>query len=225
MARAMGPEGRLVSVEFLEANAAIARRDHRARRRRRPRDGRHRHARRRRRDDRRRSKSEHGFGPGSLDLVFFDHDKDAYLPDLEAILERGWLHAGSVVVADNIKLPGAPEYRAYMTEREGRDWRTTEHDAHVEYQSLLKDMVLESEYLGAVEDRHGVADLRGDVDRGAVGADRDARRRRRARLRPGTPRRCRSPRRSRRCRPSGSARRSWRCGRRPRPRRCHRQAT
>ena len=92
--------------------------------------------------------SEHGFATGSLDFVFIDHAKDEYLPDLERILDRGWLHAGSVAVADNVKLPGAPEYRAYMEEREGRDWRTTEHPTHAEYQTLLKDLVLESEFLG-----------------------------------------------------------------------------
>jgi catechol O-methyltransferase len=91
--------------------------------------------------------SEHGFGPGALDFVFVDHDKDAYLPDLERIVERGWLHRGSVVVADNVKFPGVPGYRDYMREREGRAWRTTEHEAHVEYQTLIKDLVLESEYL------------------------------------------------------------------------------
>ena len=53
-----------------------------------------------------------------------------------------------VVVADNVKLPGAPKYRAYMTAQEGRRWHTVEHETHVEYQSLLKDLVLESEYLG-----------------------------------------------------------------------------
>jgi catechol O-methyltransferase len=35
-----------------------------------------------------------------------------------------------------------------MKANEGRSWRTVEHDAHVEYQTLLKDLVLESEYLG-----------------------------------------------------------------------------
>jgi len=92
---------------------------------------------------------QHGFAEGSLDFVFIDHDKAAYVPDLERILERGWLRAGAIVVADNIKLPGAPAYREYMREREGREWHTTEHDTHVEYQTLLKDLVLESEYLGA----------------------------------------------------------------------------
>src|SRR6185295_18971517 len=80
-----------------------------------------------------RLESEHGFAPGSLDFVFVDHDKAAYLPDLERILERGWLHPGSLVVADNVKVPGAPKYRAYMQANEGKSWRTIEHDTHVEY--------------------------------------------------------------------------------------------
>ena len=54
-----------------------------------------------------------------------------------------------MVVADNVKFPGAPGYREHMTAHEGRDWRTREHETHVEYQSLIKDLVLESEYLGA----------------------------------------------------------------------------
>ena len=56
--------------------------------------------------------------------------------------------SGTVVVADNVKFPGAPEYRAYLKAQEGKSWRTVEHDTHVEYQSLLKDLVLESQYLG-----------------------------------------------------------------------------
>ncbi len=95
-----------------------------------------------------RLETEHGFTPGSLDFVFVDHDKTAYLPDLESIVNRKWLHPNSVVVADNVKVPGAPAYRAYMKEHEGRTWRTVEHDTHLEYQSLIKDLVLESEFLG-----------------------------------------------------------------------------
>jgi catechol O-methyltransferase len=90
----------------------------------------------------------HGVGAGSLDFVFVDHDKDAYLTDLQSILDRGWLHRGSIVVADNVKMPGAPKYRAYMHEQQDKLWRTTEHAAHVEYQQMLTDLVLESEYLG-----------------------------------------------------------------------------
>ena len=92
--------------------------------------------------------SEHGFAPGSVDFVFLDHAKEAYLPDLRRIVEAGWLHPGSVVVADNVKFPGVPDYLEFMREHEGRDWRTTEHETHVEYQSVIKDLVLESEYTG-----------------------------------------------------------------------------
>ena len=91
---------------------------------------------------------EHGFDAGSLDFVFIDHDKSVYVSDLELILDRGWLHPGSVVLADNVKFPGAPEYRAYLNERQNENWRTVEHKAHLEYQSLLKDLMLESDYLG-----------------------------------------------------------------------------
>jgi catechol O-methyltransferase len=138
---------RIISIEFLPANAAIARRilnhagigeevtivvgtlgD----------DG----------TTIERLRTDHGVGEGSVDLVFVDHDKSAYLPDLERIMDQGWLHPGSVVVADNIRFPGAPDYRDYLRGHEGKTWRTVEHDTHVEYQSLIKDLVLESEYLG-----------------------------------------------------------------------------
>jgi len=147
IARVMPPEARLHSIEFSEANARIARRiwDHAGI------------------GDRAtvvvgslgdggrtlaRLEAEHGFAPGSVDFVFVDHDKAAYLADLERILQRGWLHAGSLVVADNVRVPGAPKYRAYMKAEEGRRWRTVEHETHLEYQSLVKDLVLESEYRG-----------------------------------------------------------------------------
>ncbi len=149
-ARVMSDGARLVSIEFNAENAAIARRiwDHAGI------------------GDRltvlvgtlgdgdktiARLESEHGFDTGSLDFVFIDHDKSAYLPDLGRILDQGWLHVGSVVVADNIRQPGAPDYREFMQTEEGRTWRTSEHETHVEYQSLLKDLVLESEFLGRQE--------------------------------------------------------------------------
>ena len=147
IARTMGQDARLVSIEFNPANAEIARRiwDHAGvgecltvvvgtlg-------DG---------GTTLERLESEHGFAAGSLDLVFIDHAKEAYVPDLERILACGWLHPGSIVVADNIKLPGAPEYRAHMRAAEGKRWHSVEHSTHAEYQTLLKDIVLESDYLG-----------------------------------------------------------------------------
>lgn len=92
--------------------------------------------------------SEHQFASGAIDFLFLDHDKDAYLDDLQSIVDRGWLHPGSIAVADNVRVPGAPQYRAYMHEQEGKSWRTVEHKTHLEYQSMVSDLVLESEFLG-----------------------------------------------------------------------------
>lgn len=147
MARVMPSDARLVSVEFSAPNAEVARRiwDHAGVGDRVQvvvgslGDGGH---------TAERLEAEHGFTAGSLDLVFLDHDKDAYLPDLQLLLDKGWLHEGSAVVADNVKFPGAPKYRAYMREHEGERWQTTEHVTHLEYQTLFKDLVLESRYLG-----------------------------------------------------------------------------
>lgn len=88
-----------------------------------------------------------GFGTGTLDFMFIDHDKSAYLADLQSVLDRGWLRRGAIVVADNVKLPGAPDYLAYMRAEQGARWNTIEHKTHGEYQTLLRDVVLESECL------------------------------------------------------------------------------
>lgn len=88
------------------------------------------------------------FGDDAVDFVFLDHDKNAYVPDVQRILARGWLRTGAIVVADNVKLPGAPKYRHYMRDQQGKLWDTIEHNTHAEYQTLVSDLVLESEYLG-----------------------------------------------------------------------------
>ncbi len=87
----------------------------------------------------------HGFGNGALDLLFIDHDKNAYLPDLLSIVGRDWLHPGSVVVADNVLVPGSPKYRSHMRHSDSFD--TVEHRTHAEY-TKIPDLVLESTYLG-----------------------------------------------------------------------------
>jgi catechol O-methyltransferase len=95
----------------------------------------------------RKLREQHGFAERSVDFVFIDHAKEVYVPDLKRILDERWLRPGAIVVADNVRWPGAPEYRAYMKEQEGISFHSTEHDTHVEYQSVLKDLVLVSEYL------------------------------------------------------------------------------
>ncbi len=52
------------------------------------------------------------------------------------------------MVADNVRLPGAPKYRQYMRRQQGTLWNTVEHKVHLEYQSLVSDLVLESDYQG-----------------------------------------------------------------------------
>lgn len=98
-----------------------------------------------------RLESEHGFASACLDFLFIDHDKQAYVPDLERILQQRWLRKGAVVLADNVRVPGAPAYRAYMRANEGRRFLTTAHRTHLEYQSLIPDLMLESEYIGQGE--------------------------------------------------------------------------
>ncbi|KAI8052238.1 S-adenosyl-L-methionine-dependent methyltransferase [Syncephalis plumigaleata] len=58
-----------------------------------------------------------------IDLVFIDHDKSAYVPDLKSIEERQLLKQGAVIAADNILFPGAPEYYAYVSDNS--DYTTT----------------------------------------------------------------------------------------------------
>jgi len=145
MARAMPREARLYSLEFNTANAVIARRIL-------PHAG---------VDDRvtvlvgtlgdggesiRSLRREYSFTPRVARPGLLG--ENAYLSDLELILAGRWLDPGSVVVADNILVPGAPAYRAHMRDNEGTLWHTTEHRTHAEYQSVIKDVVLESDYLG-----------------------------------------------------------------------------
>ncbi len=147
IARLLPPGGHVYSVEWSEANAQIARRIVA-------------HAGAEDRvtilhgslgDDEKTMtalREQHGFGERPLDVVFIDHDKNVYVPDFERILAAGWLRPGSVVMADNILFPGAPEYRAFIEAGEGKRWSTRVHETHVEYQSVLPDIVLESTILG-----------------------------------------------------------------------------
>jgi len=93
-------------------------------------------------------KEQHGFATGNLDVMFIDHDKEAYVSDLTLVLNAGLLHPGSVVVADNIRFPGVPAYQKYMDDAEGKRFRTEAHRTHAEYQTLIPDVVLVSTFIG-----------------------------------------------------------------------------
>jgi catechol O-methyltransferase len=88
--------------------------------------------------------NDHEFSSGSVDFVFLDHDKELYESDLQKLIDRGWFHPGTRVVADNVKMPGAPRYRAYMEARQGTTWQTVEHKTKLEYGSIIPDLMLES---------------------------------------------------------------------------------
>ncbi|KAH8180206.1 methyltransferase domain-containing protein [Sarocladium implicatum] len=49
-----------------------------------------------------------------IDLMFLDHYKPAYLPDLKLCEELGLIGEGSVLAADNVIKPGNPPYLEYV---------------------------------------------------------------------------------------------------------------
>jgi catechol O-methyltransferase len=50
----------------------------------------------------------------TIDLLFLDHYKPAYLPDLKLCEELGLIKQGSVLAADNVVKPGNPPYLEYV---------------------------------------------------------------------------------------------------------------
>lgn len=49
-----------------------------------------------------------------VDMAFFDHWEQFYLPDLQLIEDLGLFRIGSLAIADNTDFPGAPEYLQYV---------------------------------------------------------------------------------------------------------------
>ena len=93
-------------------------------------------------------RAEHGFGDGAVDFAFVDHEKSAYLPDLERIVERAGFTQGRSWSPTTFAFPALPSTAPTSRSRRARAGGPIEHDTHVQYQSLIKDLVLESEYLG-----------------------------------------------------------------------------
>ncbi|MEC4989885.1 MAG: class I SAM-dependent methyltransferase [Oscillatoria sp. PMC 1068.18] len=138
------PEAKIVSIEISEANAKIARSIHE-------------HAGVSEQveilvgsigDDGQtiaKLKTQYIAARGLFDFVFIDHDKKYYLSDLQALLNNNLLDESVVVVTDNVKFPGAPDYLAYMDESEGKTWCTKKYETYAEYQNIIKDLVLVSQ--------------------------------------------------------------------------------
>ena len=49
-----------------------------------------------------------------IDMLFIDHFEQYYLPDLQLVEELGLFRKGSLILADNTDMPGAPAYKAYV---------------------------------------------------------------------------------------------------------------
>ncbi|XP_053174050.1 catechol O-methyltransferase A [Scomber japonicus] len=75
------------------------------------------------------------FGIQSFDLIFMDHWKERYLPDLKLLEDCGLLAHGSVVLADNVICPGAPDYLKYV--RSNLKYSSRFYQAHLEYTRVL----------------------------------------------------------------------------------------
>ena len=80
-------------------------------------------------------------GVTAIDLLFIDHDKRAYLSDMQRVEASGLLVSGSVVVADNVIYPGAPDYLEHVNGQEGNVYRTVMHwgRGKIEYLLLRED--------------------------------------------------------------------------------------
>ena len=69
---------------------------------------------------------------GQFDLVFLDHWKDLYKPDLIALEENGLIASGSTVFADNVGPHFNPEeYLEYV--RTSDHYESEYHESHIEY--------------------------------------------------------------------------------------------
>ena len=68
---------------------------------------------------------------GPFDMIFIDHLKKLYLPDLKWMEQRGLITKGTVVVGDNIIIPGAPDYLQYF--RESKDYESVLYHGNLEY--------------------------------------------------------------------------------------------
>ncbi|CAI6012559.1 unnamed protein product [Closterium sp. NIES-65] len=79
-----------------------------------------------------------------FDLVFIDHVKHLYLPDLLFLKDQKLIGPGTVIVADNILYPGSPDYLEFM--ERSAEFVTEKRETMLEYSTKVKDLVLVSTY-------------------------------------------------------------------------------
>jgi len=82
---------------------------------------------------------------GTFDCVFLDHAKSLYTSDLKLLMAHDLISKGTLILADNVKLPGNPEYIKFMDGN--TDFDSTFVKSVFEY-SEVEDIVCISVYLG-----------------------------------------------------------------------------
>ncbi|NWJ00301.1 COMT methyltransferase, partial [Crypturellus undulatus] len=81
----------------------------------------------------------------TLDFVFLDHWKDRYSPDTILLQECNLLRKGTVLLADNVICPGAPEFLKYI--RNNPHFQCTNYPARLEYVAV-QDAMEKAVFLG-----------------------------------------------------------------------------
>ncbi len=77
------------------------------------------------------------FNINSFDFILIDHDKNAYLRDFQMLENLGFIRSGTMIVADNVIYPGAPDYLDYI--RNNLKYQTQTHEAKLEYRDNIHD--------------------------------------------------------------------------------------
>ncbi len=75
----------------------------------------------------------------SFDLIFIDHSGHAYLRDFMLLEQYGLIKSGTMIVADNVITPGAPDYLNYI--QNNPNYKTKTYESTIEYREDVRDGV------------------------------------------------------------------------------------
>ncbi len=78
-----------------------------------------------------------------FDFIFIDHCKSEYLSDFHLMEKHGLIVGGTVIVADNILYPGAPDYKHYLLSS-GDKYENVCYKTCLEYTDDIEDEILVS---------------------------------------------------------------------------------
>lgn len=75
----------------------------------------------------------------SFDFIFIDHYGEIYLHDFKLLEQYGLIQSGTMIVADNVIYPGAPNYLNYV--RNNPNYTTKTYESTIEYRDDILDAV------------------------------------------------------------------------------------